>query len=153
METKKGVFSKIEVDGKMIELPFPIEVSMENIQTKDARIYEIMVALINGLCERAGIPLQYSRCYSVNNKEIIETTRSYIRDQAMNYDGVFWKYINKKYGKPRLDYILDFHKLERVLDDMDKDLDFSTGVDGVTIKAAEYLKEDRDGEKQDEDSH
>ena len=153
MYTKKGVFSKIEVDGKIIELPFPIEVSMENIQTRGARIYEIMIALINGLCERVGIPLQHSRCYSANNKEIIETTRNYIRDQAMNYDGVFWKYINKKYGKPRLDYILDFHKLERVLDDMDKDLDFSTGVDGVAIKAAEYLKEDKDGEKQDEDSH
>ena len=146
MDTKKGVFSKLEVDGKIIELPFPIEVSMENIQTKDARPYEIMVALIRGLCERAGIPLQYSRCYSANNKEIVEITRKYVRDQAMNYDGVFWKYISKKYGKPRLDYIMDFHELERVLDDMDKDFDFSIGADGVACKVAKYLDADKETE-------
>lgn len=146
MDEKRGVFSKIKVDGKTIELPFPIEVSMENIQEKGARPYEIMVALIRGLCERAGISLR-------DNKEIVDTTRNYIRDQAMNYDGVFWKYISKKYGKPRLDYIMDFHKLERVLDDMDKDFDFSIGVDGVARKVGKYLNIDRDGEKQNADSH
>lgn len=146
MDEKRGVFSKIKVDGKTIELPFPIEVSMENIQTKGARPYEVMVALIRGLCERAGISLQ-------DNKEIVEITRNYIRDQAINYDGIFWQYINKKYGGLRLDYIMDLNKLERVLDDMNKDFDFSIGVDGVARKVGEYLNIDRDGEKQNEDSH